>query len=170
MKIRLSSKIQPDSIVDGEGIRTVIWTQGCSHNCEGCHNPQTHDFKGGFEIEVEDLLKEIDKLEYQDGITLSGGDPLFQIEPCIEIVKYVKNKGLSVWVYTGFIFEDLLEKQKNNKLLKELLSYIDVIIDGKFDITKKSLNCKFRGSENQRIIDVQKSIKTNKVILLKKYI
>lgn len=170
MKIRLSSKIQPDSIVDGEGIRTVIWTQGCSHNCEGCHNPQTHDFKGGFEIEVEDLLKEIDKLEYQDGITLSGGDPLFQIEPCLEIVKYVKNKGLSVWVYTGFIFEDLLEKQKNNKLLKELLSYIDVIIDGKFDITRKSLNCKFRGSENQRIIDVQKSIKTNKVILLKKYI
>ena len=80
MKVRLASELQPDSIVDGDGIRTVIWFQGCSHNCEGCHNPQSHDFNGGFSVELEDIFKEIDKLKYQNGITLSGGDPFFQPE------------------------------------------------------------------------------------------
>ena len=80
MKIRLASYLQPDSIVDGEGIRTVIWTQGCSHNCKGCHNPTTHDFKGGFEVDTEELIEDLSKLEGQEGITFSGGDPLFQVE------------------------------------------------------------------------------------------
>ena len=169
MTIRLAGPIQPDSIVDGEGIRTVIWTQGCSHNCLGCHNPETHSFTGGYEVDIEDVLNEIDNLEYQDGITLSGGDPFFQIKPCSVIAKYAHQKGLNVWAYTGFTFEQLLLMMKNNPDLVELLSNIDILIDGKFDINKKSLNCKFRGSTNQRVIDVSKSLKNNKVVIVKKY-
>ena len=167
MKIRLSGDIQPDSIVDGEGIRTVIWTQGCSHNCPGCHNPSTHDFNGGFEVDVSEVLDKLDTLEYQDGITLSGGDPFFQIKPCLEIAKHAKSLGLSVWAYTGFTFEKLLDMIKNNNDLKELLNNIDILIDGKFELDKKSLNCKFRGSTNQRIIEVKPSLEQNKVILSK---
>lgn len=169
MKIRLSGDIQTDSIVDGEGIRTVIWTQGCSHNCEGCHNPKTHSFDDGILMDVDELLKQIDSLEYQDGITLSGGDPFFQVKPCILIAKRAKKNGLNVWAYTGFTFDELIKMKESNEDLNELLKYIDVIVDGKFDINKKSLNCKFRGSTNQRIIDVQKSLKDNKVILVEKY-
>ena len=97
MQIRLASNLQPDSIVDGPGIRTVIWTQGCSHNCKGCHNPSTHDFKGGFSVNIEDINNELDKLKAQHGITFSGGDPMFQAKACTEIAKHAKAIGLDVW-------------------------------------------------------------------------
>ena len=161
MKIRLASDIQSDSILDGEGIRTVIWFQGCSHNCEECHNPETHNFNGGFEIDTEDIKKQIDKLEYQNGITLSGGDPFFQPEGATEIAKYAHKKGYNVWAYTGFLYEDLLK----NKKTKILLENIDVLIDGKFVKALKSFECKFRGSTNQRVIDVQKSLEQGEVVL-----
>lgn len=165
MKIRLASELQPDSIVDGEGIRTVIWTQGCSHNCKGCHNQSTHDFNGGFEIELDKIKKELSLLKGQDGITLSGGDPLFQPKACAQIAKFAKENNLNVWCYTGFIFENVLK----NKEIFNLLRYVDVLVDGKFDIDKFSLNLDFRGSENQRIIDVQQSLEQGKTILIKKY-
>ena len=97
MKIRLAGDIQTDSIVDGEGIRTVIWTQGCSHNCKGCHNPETHDHTKGIEIDVEDVKQKLSKVTNQDGVTLSGGDPFFQIEASAEIAKYCKQNDLNVW-------------------------------------------------------------------------
>lgn len=166
MKIKLADEnILTDSIVDGEGLRAVIWTQGCSHNCKGCHNPETHDFTKGIEKDVEDVKNEIKKLTLQDGITLSGGDPFFQAEASCEIAKYAKEQGLNVWAYTGFLFEDLLKNEK----MKELLKYIDVLVDGKFQIENKSLSIKFRGSTNQRIINVPKSLKTKKVVQIKKY-
>ena len=166
MKIRLADEnILTDSIVDGEGLRAVIWTQGCSHNCKGCHNPETHDFNKGFLKDVEALKQELKELTLIDGITLSGGDPFFQSEASKEIAKYAKELGLSVWAYTGFIFEDLIK----NKKTKELLEHIDVLVDGKFEIENKSLNIKFRGSTNQRIINVPKSLKTGKVVQIKKY-
>ena len=93
MKIRLAAEIQTDSIVDGEGIRTVIWTQGCSHNCNGCHNPETHSFEGGFLVDIEDLEKQILSVKNQDGITLSGGDPMFQPEASAQIAKFCKENG-----------------------------------------------------------------------------
>ena len=161
MKVRLAADLQSDSIVDGEGIRTVIWFQGCSHNCEGCHNPETHDFLGGKEYELEDIKEQIKNLECQDGITLSGGDPFFQSAAALELAKCAKEQGLNVWAYTGFLFEDLIKL----KAFKDLLEYIDVLIDGKFDITKKSMNCKYRGSTNQRIIDVKKSLEKKKIII-----
>ena len=165
MEIRLASDLQPDSIVDGPGIRTVIWTQGCSHNCKGCQNPTTHDFQGGFSVNVEEINKELDNLLGQQGITLSGGDPMFQAGACAKIAKHAKEIGLNVWCYTGFTYEQVLKSKEMMKLLKQT----DVLVDGKFDINEFSLNLDFRGSRNQRNNDVQKSLKENKVILKEEY-
>lgn len=162
MKVRLAGKIQPDSIVDGSGIRTVIWFQGCLHNCPFCQNPETHDLNGGFLCTLEDIKKELASLKYQNGITLSGGDPFFQPEAALEIAKFAHSIGLNVWAYTGFLYEALLN---GNKERKELLKNIDVLVDGKFEIANKSLDCKFRGSTNQRLIDVVKSLEEGKVVL-----
>ncbi len=164
MEIRLAREIQSDSIVDGEGLRTVIWTQGCSHNCKGCHNPQTHDFNGGFRKNVDDLKKELSYLQLQDGITLSGGDPFFQVDACLEIAEYAQSIGLNVWCYTGFTFEALLAMGKINKKILELLYNIDVLVDGKFNIDLKSYDYKYRGSSNQRLIDVKKSLSRNTIV------
>ncbi len=166
MKIRLASDLQSDSIVDGEGIRTVIWTQGCSHNCPGCHNPGTHDFKGGFLTDTDEINKELSNLKAQTGITFSGGDPLFQVEACTEIAKHAKKIGMNVWCYTGFTFEELMKSKKNIEFLK----YVDVLVDGKFIMAERSLNVDFRGSRNQRIIDVPASLEAGSVVLIPKYI
>lgn len=170
MQIRLAAPIQIDSVVDGEGIRAVIWTQGCPHNCLGCHNPGTHDFKGGYLEDVETLKKEIDSLEGQDGITFSGGDPLMQIDACLELAKHSKKRGLNVWCYTGFTFEQLLIMSKTNNVLVELLNNIDVLVDGKFDLAKKSFEAPFRGSTNQRVLDCKESIKQQMPIEIEEYI
>lgn len=168
MQIRLAADLQPDSIVDGNGIRTVIWTQGCPHNCFGCHNKTTHDFNGGALIDIEDIKEEIDNLLFQDGITFSGGDPMCQSEACLELAKYAKNKGLNIWCYTGYTFEQLLEIGKKKKSIIEFLNYIDVLVDGKFMLEQKSLDCLYRGSTNQRLIDVKMSLINNKVCLWNK--
>lgn len=166
MKIRLADdNLLTDSIVDGEGLRAVLWTQGCSHNCKGCHNPETHDFNKGVLVEVDEVKQLIKDLTLQDGITFSGGDPFFQPEPCIEIAKFAKEEGLNVWAYTGFLFEDLIKNEK----MREFLNYVDVLVDGKFELDNKSLNLKFRGSTNQRIINVPRSLKMGKVSQIKKY-
>lgn len=169
MKIRLAAYLQPDSIVDGEGIRTVIWTQGCPHNCLGCHNPETHDIKGGALVELEEVYQIIDSLEGQDGITFSGGDPFMQPKECSEIAKYAKTKKLNIWSYSGYTFEQLLSLSDKKPEIMEFLKEIDVLVDGKFELSKKSYNSIFRGSSNQRIIDVKKSLKSNKTILVDKY-
>ncbi len=165
MKIRLASPLQPDSIVDGEGIRTVVWTQGCKHHCKGCHNAGTWDFEGGFETTMEELKKELSLLKGQQGITLSGGDPLFQAKACMEIAKYAKEIGLNVWCYTGFTFEKLLK----SKEALDLLEYVDVLVDGPFILKERSLNIDFRGSRNQRVIDVKASLKIGQPVLIEKY-
>ncbi len=167
MKIRLAGDITTDSIVDGEGIRSVIWTQGCIHHCPGCHNPETHDFNGGFLREVSDVCEEIKNIEFQDGITLSGGDPLAQIDACLEIAKFAQGIGLNVWCYTGYKIEDLLKRCEKEKNLKELLENVDVLVDSPFILELKSYNVPFRGSKNQRLIDSKKTIKENKVCIYK---
>ena len=170
MKIRLAiPEIQKDSIVDGEGIRSVIWTQGCLHNCPGCHNPETHSFKEGFLVDVFEIKNQIKKLEGQDGITFSGGDPIEQAEACAEIAIYAKELGFNVWCYTGYTFEELIERMEYFPKIKSFLDNIDVLVDGKFKITEKSYDVPFRGSKNQRLIDVKKSFEKGKVVVLKKY-
>lgn len=171
MYIRLSHGITRDSIVDGPGLRAVIWTQGCKHNCKGCHNPSTHDFNGGFLMEIKDVIREIEDLKLHRGITFSGGEPFEQPFECLQIAKFAKEQGLDVWCYTGYIFEELINKKgkryKNGWI--EFLNIIDVLVDGPFVLEKKNLLLKFRGSENQRIIDVQKSLKYKIAVLKEEY-
>ncbi|MCT4593996.1 MAG: anaerobic ribonucleoside-triphosphate reductase activating protein [Anaeromicrobium sp.] len=171
MDIRLSHEITKDSIVDGPGFRAVIWTQGCIHKCRGCHNQSTHDFNGGFVMDTEEIKEELRSLRLHKGISLSGGDPFEQPIPCIEIAKEAKSLGLDVWAYTGYNFEELI----NHKGLiykegwKELLEYVDVLVDGPFIMKEKNLLLRFRGSENQRIIDVKKSLAAKVVMIKKEY-
>ena len=170
MKIRLATnEIQRDSIVDGEGIRSVIWTQGCIHNCKGCHNPETHSFQEGIIVDVDIIKEKINSLEGQDGITFSGGDPMEQALACSEIAKYSKKLGLNIWCYTGYTFEELLKKSEHIPAIKDFLNNIDVLVDGKFVLEEKSYDVVFRGSKNQRLIDVKSSLKNNEVIELGKY-
>jgi anaerobic ribonucleoside-triphosphate reductase activating protein len=170
MKIRISSSTTFDSIVDGPGLRMVIWTQGCIHNCKDCHNPQTHDICGGYEVEIDNIISNIKKLKLQRGITLSGGEPFLQPEALEVIAKEAKINNLDVWSYTGFTFEQLLDSKNPNRFKNlNLLKQIDVLIDGKFELDKKDFNLKFRGSSNQRVIDVVKSLKYKKVMLVEEY-
>lgn len=169
MKIRLAAYLQPDSIVDGEGIRTVIWTQGCPHHCPGCHNPETWNMNDGALIDLKEVYEIIDSLEGQDGITFSGGDPFMQPEACSEIAKYAKKKGLSIWSYTGYTWEELMKLSKTKPEILEFLKEIEVLVDGRFVLAKKSFSCIFRGSTNQRIIDVKESLKQDKVVTVSKY-
>ena len=166
MLIRLASKLQKNSIVDGEGIRAVVWTQGCPHNCPGCHNPETHDYNGGFLMDVEELKEEINSLDSEVGVTLSGGDPFVQPEACLEIAKYCHKVKLNVWCYTGFTYEQLIKKSETEPVIMDFLKEIDVLIDGRFIEKLKSLEAKFRGSKNQRLIDVKETLKEGKVVLL----
>lgn len=170
MKIRLASPdILPDSIVDGEGIRAVIWTQGCAHKCPGCHNPGTHSFDDGFLLDIEEVKNQIDKLQGQDGITFSGGDPLYQVDACLELAKYIKSKKMNIWCYTGFTYESLISLSLKEPKIMDFLKVIDVLVDGPFVMEKKSFDAIFRGSTNQRIIDTKESIKNGKISLVEKY-
>ena len=155
--MKLATLPQLDSIVDGEGLRMVIWTQGCKHNCPECHNPATHDFNAGIEISINDILSYYDNL--QDGVTISGGDPFYQSKELFLLLQKLKEKKINVWVYTGFTYEECLAS------FRDCLDYIDVLVDGLFINGLKDLSLIFVGSSNQRIIDVPRSLEQDKVIL-----
>ena len=161
MKIRLAAECTVDSIVDGPGLRTTVWTQGCKHDCKGCHNPSTHDMNGGYEVDVDDLVNFYLKQELQSGVTLSGGDPFYQPTALLELTNKLKKNNVNIWCYTGFVFEDLMK----DDICQQVLKNINVLVDGPFIIAKKSLALLFKGSENQRLIEVQSSLKENKVVL-----
>lgn len=170
MNLKLAQPLMLDSIVDGPGLRMVLWTQGCNHNCKGCHNPQTHDVIGGLEFDTSDIIEAIKKSRIQKGITFSGGEPFLQTDALIEIARASKQKGLDIWVYTGYTIESLINKKNPDYLNNlNLLKNIDVLVDGKFLENKKDIFLKFRGSRNQRIIDVNKSLKSKCVVLHSKY-
>lgn len=162
-RLRIAGIIN-ESIVDGPGIRLVVFTQGCSHHCPGCHNPETHPFEGGTLVEVNDILNQVRSNPLLDGITLSGGDPFEQAETLSELSKEVKTMGLNVITYTGYTFEYILKNKDKNKGWDKLISHTDLLVDGRFEIEKKSMLLKFRGSENQRIIDVRQSILSNSIV------
>ncbi len=156
--LRLAGVIR-ESVVDGPGWRFVVFSQGCKHNCEGCHNPETHDMNGGYESSAERIITEVKKDKLLKGITLSGGDPFEQAENFSVLAKMVHDEGLDVVTYTGYTFEQLYKGMAKNEGWRHLLEQTDILIDGKFELSKKSLNCKFRGSTNQRILDAKKSLK-----------
>ena len=155
--LRLSGIIR-ESIVDGPGIRFVVFTQGCPHHCPGCHNPQTWQFTGGFETTPEKILAEIIKNPLLRGVTLSGGEPFCQPEGLAELAQMIRTHGLNVITYTGYTFEELLEKGKEEPAVLSLLKQSDILIDGPFIQDLKSYDLAFTGSSNQRIIDVKRSL------------
>lgn len=154
-----------ESITDGPGLRYVIFTQGCPHYCPGCHNPESHSFTDGYLVEEEKVIEEILKNPLLDGVTLSGGEPFMQASELARVAKAVKEKKLSVIVYSGYTFEELISLSKERKGYTELLSFTDVLIDGRFEIDKKSMDLRFRGSRNQRAIDVPASLAAGSVVL-----
>ena len=155
--------IKPHSTVDGPGVRFVIFFQGCNHKCFQCHNSETWDINGGLKKTTEEIISEITLEKYIDGITLSGGDPLLQSQAAKEIAMAAKKRDINVWCYTGFTYEQIIHGEAGKEAI-ELLHYVDTLVDGPFVLSKKSDSCKFRGSSNQRLIDVQKSLKQNNVI------
>ena len=160
-KIKIAGIVE-ESIVDGPGIRFVIFTQGCPHKCVGCHNPQTHDFNMGRYENIDKLAQKIDENPLLSGITLSGGEPFLQSLELVQLIEKIKNKNLNVITYTGYTYEELI--QSKNKNVLDLLNKTDILIDGKFVLELKDENLMFRGSSNQRAIDVKRSIKENRII------
>ncbi len=164
-KIRLAA-ILKESLVNGPGLRRVLFSQGCPHNCKGCFSPHTHSYTDGVLINMDDIIEDIRKNPLLKGVTFSGGEPFEQADKFAYIAKQVKKMGLNIWCYTGYTFEYILENQHKRKGWSELLKYIDVLVDGKFEEDKKEEGLKFRGSSNQRIIDVRESIESLEVVAL----
>lgn len=167
-KIRLSG-IAYDSLVNGPGMRRVLFSQGCKHNCKGCFNPETHDFNGGRLIDLDEIITQIIEDPFLTGLTFSGGDPLEQAEKFAYIgnkVKKAKGESFNIWCYTGYTFEYILENKDKRKGWNDLLQAIDVFVDGEFKIDKMKDNLKYRGSSNQRIIDVKGSLKNSQLKIL----
>lgn len=163
-KIRIAGVIK-ESTVDGPGFRYVIFTQGCPHHCEGCHNPETHDMNGGKLESITTLAEDITKNPLLKGITLSGGEPFMQAKKLAKLLSLIDLKRYSVMTYTGFKYEYLISNANDDNGYLELLKLTDVLIDGKFMKDLKSSSAKFRGSTNQRAIDVKSSLKENSIIL-----
>ena len=158
--LNLSGIVQ-DSIVDGPGIRTTIFCQGCPHHCEGCHNPETWDFGCGTDMAVETIVDIVRSNPLCRGVTFSGGEPFAQAEGFAELAELLKEQGYEVAAYSGYTFEALLEGSDDQK---ELLRSIDILIDGPFLQAQKSLEIAFRGSRNQRILDVPKSLAEGRAV------
>lgn len=165
MFIRIAG-IENDSIVDGPGFRLAVFTQGCPHHCPGCHNPETHPFDGGKEVETDRIIKMMEDNPLLDGITLTGGDPFCQPKACAVLAKAAKQMGLNVWAYSGWTFEELLKKAEADEDIMGVLKSTDVLIDGPFVLAQRTLELRFRGSKNQRQIDVKKSLAQGKAVEL----
>ncbi|MCR5174811.1 MAG: anaerobic ribonucleoside-triphosphate reductase activating protein [Oscillospiraceae bacterium] len=161
--MRIAGTVQ-DSIVDGPGFRFVLFTQGCPHHCEGCQNPQTHDPAGGTEVSTEEIVRQLLSNPLTDGITFSGGEPFEQAADCAVIARQARDQGLNVWTYSGYTFEQLAEKMKKDPGTEELLKLTDVLVDGRFVLAEKSFDVPWRGSRNQRLIDVPKSLTAGKAV------
>jgi anaerobic ribonucleoside-triphosphate reductase activating protein len=160
--IRLSGIIH-ESLVNGPGIRRVFFSQGCIHNCEGCFNPETHSFDGGELRDMDELIEDLKNNPIISGVTFSGGDPFEQADKFSYMAEKIKGLGLNIWCYTGYTFEYIVQDLSNRPYWESLISNIDVLVDGRFEISLKDENIRYRGSANQRVIDVKESLKTNKI-------
>jgi anaerobic ribonucleoside-triphosphate reductase activating protein len=161
MNIRIAGTVN-DSIVDGPGLRFTVFVQGCSHHCPGCHNPQTHDPNAGKETDTKTLIAQMKKNPLLSGLTLSGGEPMEQPEACYELAKAAHEMCLNVWCYTEYTWDELM--LENDLARMSLLHEADVLVDGPFVLAWKSLEIPWRGSRNQRVIDVKNTLKAGKII------
>ncbi|OPY57689.1 MAG: Pyruvate formate-lyase 1-activating enzyme [Pelotomaculum sp. PtaU1.Bin035] len=163
MELRIAGIIR-ESVVDGPGLRFVVFVQGCRQGCLGCHNPDNQDLSGGTLVSTENLLKQIIAAKLIKGVTFSGGEPFIQALPLAWLGREVKKLGLDVITYTGFTWEWLLSLSQEDQAVKELLLVSDYIVDGPFVLAERDPELPFRGSRNQRIIDVANSFKEGQVI------
>ena len=161
--LKISGTI-PESIVDGKGIRYVIFTQGCPHRCPGCQNPQTHDFAGGKPADTDAILREISQDPLLRGVTFSGGEPFCQPAPLARLAREIHRRKLDVTVYTGYTLEELWAM--HDKDVDDLLAQADVLVDGRFVLAQRDLTLRFRGSRNQRLIDMNKTRETGEIAVI----
>lgn len=161
--VRIAGVVR-QSIVDGPGLRFVVFTQGCPHGCPGCHNPDTHDFSGGYACRVEKLLAEIDKNPLLAGITLSGGEPFEQAAELLLLAQAVQERGKNIWCYSGYTLEELLARGQRELAVQELLGLCAVLVDGRFIEEERDLNLPFCGSRNQRVLDVPASLQAGAAV------
>lgn len=151
--MRLQSIVH-ESIVDGPGIRFTVFTQGCLHACPGCHNPQTHEFGQGYEITHQELIREFQENAEDnpllDGVTISGGEPLMQACELLPFVEAVRRAGMNIWLYSGYTIEEIAGRNDKDEIA--LIERVDTLVDGKFDLARRTLDERFIGSKNQRII------------------
>lgn len=162
MLIRIAG-IANDSIVDGPGLRLAVFTQGCPHGCPGCHNPHTHDPLGGRQVDIGSIVAMIDKNPLLDGLTLTGGEPFEQPAACAALAASAKARRLSVWAYTGYTYDELAQRRDPDT--DALLALVDVLVDGRYVQAQRSLDIAFRGSCNQRLIDMPGTLAAGEVRL-----
>ncbi len=166
MDLRVAGIVK-ESVVDGPGFRYVVFAQGCTHGCKGCHNPDTHDLNGGYTIKTDDVVADILSQAHIDGVTFSGGEPFLQPEAFTLIGEKLKEKNIHIVCYSGFTFETLLAS--SNEKVKRLLGMTDMLIDGPYMEEYKDLSLTYRGSRNQRIVDVHASLDAEQAVLEKLY-
>ena len=162
--IRIAGVVR-ESIVDGPGLRFTVFCQGCPHHCEGCHNMATHDFSGGYDCEISRILEAIDENPLLDGVTFSGGEPMCQPEAFYNLAVQVKERGLNIVTYTGFTYEELITMGESNIGVKKLMDLTDILVDGRFVLEERDLTLPFRGSANQRLIDMNLTRERGKLTL-----
>lgn len=155
-----------ESVVDGDGVRVVVFFSGCNHHCKGCHNPTSHDFNTGkpFGSEIQEQIAEyVRETPFVSGVTLSGGDPMYSADSILSFIKELKELSptSTVWVYSGFTYEEIVSDEH----MLQLLRLCDVLVDGPFLLEQRDITLSYRGSRNQRIIDIQKSIAAGQVVL-----
>lgn len=160
------SKIKFNDVANGPGLRLSLFTSGCTHHCKGCFQPETWNFKNGepFTLETQKYIIEKSENKYIAGLSLLGGDPLDNVDGILPLLQeYRKTFAAtkSIWLWTGYLFEEILK----DDFKSEVLPFIDVIIDGKFEENLKDITLKYKGSTNQRVIDVKKSVDTHTVVL-----
>ena len=143
-----------DSVVDGPGLRLAVFTQGCPRQCPGCHNPESHDPAGGYEISISKIIEKVKKNPLLAGITLTGGEPMERAAACLSLVRALP-AGLTVWLYSGYTYEEIRESGDADRI--GLMESCDVLVDGRFDAGQRSLELRYRGSGNQRVIDMKKT-------------
>ena len=149
--------IEPESIVDGPGFRYVVFVQGCPHRCKGCHNPESHDFDGGYDITVGEVFEQIKENPNLRGVTFSGGEPFEQADALLELARLVKAAGLTLMSYSGYTLDEL--EARHAAATDELLSLLDILVDGRYIEAQRNLTLIYRGSENQRVIDMNRTRK-----------
>ncbi|HHX73490.1 MAG TPA: anaerobic ribonucleoside-triphosphate reductase activating protein, partial [Firmicutes bacterium] len=164
MQLRIAG-LHRQSVVDGPGVRTVVFTQGCHHNCPGCHNPQTHDPQGGRLADINELAAEILSDKHVRGVTFSGGESFLQPRALAALARLLKSRQIHLVVYSGYTFEELLKKGRQDQATAALLAACDLLIDGPYLQEQRDLSLLYRGSRNQRIIDLPASLKAGEALL-----